>query len=67
MKPRVSKLPNGPLELKVVIITGSARYEKELHHMGYMASPIWKICTETMSQLESEQFLEQKGFRKVRH
>ena len=52
------------LELRAVIITGNAQYEKPLHN-GYMRRPIWKICTETMKQLESEQYLTQKGFRKV--
>jgi hypothetical protein len=52
------------MTITAVIITGSARYEKPLHN-GYMRSPIWKICTETMKQLESEQWLAQNGFRIV--
>lgn len=53
------------MKLRAVIITGSSRYEKELHD-GYMRRPIWKICTETMKQLESEKYIvEQLGFTKV--
>lgn len=50
--------------MKAVIITGSARYEKELS-MNYWVSPIWKITTETMNQLNSEQYILAKGFKKV--
>lgn len=50
------------IRLTARIITGSARYEKELHD-GHMRRPIWKICTETMKQLESEKYIvEQLGF-----
>jgi len=52
------------IALKAVIITGNARYEKVLHS-GYMRSPIWKICTETLQQLNSEQYILQIGFTRV--
>lgn len=53
------------VSLKAVIITGSARYKKTLHD-GYMRSPIWKICTETTAQFESDEYIvNQKGFTKV--
>jgi hypothetical protein len=51
------------LEIKAIIITGACRYEKVLH-LNYMRSPIWKICTETLKQLDSEQYILQKGFKK---
>jgi hypothetical protein len=53
------------IRLRAIIITQSARYEKDLHHCQ-MSSPIWKICVETQRQLESEQYLQQKGFRRVK-
>ncbi len=49
------------LKLTARIITGNAEYRKELHN-GYMTSPIWKICTETAAQFNSEQYIFQKGF-----
>ena len=49
--------------MMAVIITGYVRYEKELN-MNYWVSPIWKICTETMNQLNSEQYILAKGFKK---
>jgi hypothetical protein len=50
--------------LKAVILTGGVRYEKELH-WGHFATPIWVLCTETMRQLESEQYILAKGFVKI--
>jgi hypothetical protein len=50
--------------MKAIIITGDARYEKDLH-MGYWKTPITKICTETSKQLHSEQYILQKGFKRV--
>lgn len=50
--------------MRAVIITGDARYEKELS-MNHWMAPIWKICTETMKQLNSEQYILSKGFKKV--
>lgn len=51
-------------KMRAIIITGSARYEKELS-MNQWVSPIWKICTETNNQLNSEQYILAKGFKKV--
>ena len=50
--------------MKAIIITGNARYEKEIS-MNHWVSPIWKICTETINQLNSEQYILAKGFKKV--
>lgn len=52
------------ISLKAVIITGSARYEKELHPCQ-MRLPIWRLCAETMKQLESEQWILAQGFKRV--
>jgi len=50
--------------MKAIIVTGSARYEKPLS-MNYFHSKIRDICTETMVQLDSEQYILDKGFKKV--
>jgi hypothetical protein len=50
--------------MKAVIITGEARYEKQLS-MNYWKVPIWKICTETFKQLHSEEYILGKGFKRV--
>jgi hypothetical protein len=52
------------IKLKAVIITGDTRYDKDLSSNQW-ATPIWKICTETMAQLSSEQYILSKGFKKV--
>jgi len=52
------------LKLKARIITANCVYTKDLHHCQ-LTSPIWKITVETMKQLESEQYLKQKGFVKI--
>jgi hypothetical protein len=52
------------LKLTARIITGAAEYTKELR-LEQMRRPIYKLCCETMAQLESEQFIAQEGFRRV--
>lgn len=52
-------------QLTAYIITGATIYKKELHD-AYMRSPIWKICTETQKQFESEQYILQKGFTRIK-
>jgi hypothetical protein len=51
--------------LSARIITGKAEYVMELH-LNYMRSPIWKIGCETQKQLESEQYILQKGFKRIK-
>jgi hypothetical protein len=50
--------------MRAIIITQNVRYERELS-MNHWTVPIWKICTETMNQLTSEQYILSKGFKKV--
>jgi hypothetical protein len=51
--------------MKAIIITGNARYEKPLP-MHYWNVPIWDICTETLKQLHSEEYILGKGFKRVK-
>lgn len=54
------------MTMKAIILTGSVRYEKDYsRNHTYLQVPIWKLCTETMKQFESEQYILQKGFVKV--
>lgn len=52
------------LQITARIITGDAEYTKVLNN-NFMRLPIWKICTETMKQLESEQYIFQQGFKRI--
>ena len=52
------------IKLKAKIITANAIYTKDLKHCQ-MTSPIWKITVETMKQLESEQYILGKGFKRI--
>jgi hypothetical protein len=50
--------------MRAIIITGDARYEKDLP-MHYWVVPIWKIGFETANQRNSEEYLLNKGFKKI--
>jgi hypothetical protein len=52
------------MKIKAVIITGSAQYEKQINPSAFNR-PIWKLTVETMKQLDSEQYILQKGFKRV--
>jgi len=47
------------------IITGTSEYRKVLLECQKNV-PIWKLGVETVRQLESEQYLQMKGFGKVK-
>jgi hypothetical protein len=52
------------IKLKAVILTGDARYEKDLSFFHW-SDTIETICTRTREQLHSEEYILGKGFKKV--
>lgn len=52
------------IQLTAVIIRGGERWEKTLFQ-GHWATPIWKLCTETGRQFESDEFLRGQDFKLV--
>ena len=53
------------LKIIAIIITKDRRYEKVLDN-NYARNSIAAICTDTLKQLDSEQYILQKGFRKIK-
>ena len=53
------------LKITAIIITKGNRYEKVLNN-NYARSSIAAICTDSLKQLNSEQYILQKGFKKVK-
>jgi len=47
------------------IITGNAEYIKVLNN-NYARSSIAAVCTNTLKQLNSEEYIIQKGFKRIK-
>lgn len=53
-----------PCKITAVIIRGGERWERPILECQKNA-PVWKLCSETARQFESEQWLRSQGFRKA--
>jgi len=50
--------------LRAFIITGNKTFYRECHR-NELFNPSWKICTETFPQLNSDQYIESRGFKLI--